>query len=407
MAARARSSTLDLSRVRAWWAARQGLLTVDPSQAPATVLARTGWARSVGGVNPYLGLFARAGGTRAAIDEAAARREIHELPSARGCTYVVPRADFSLALKVGQDFGSASEIATAKKHLGVDERELERLCVAVLAALKDGPQDPAALKASLGDAVRSLGEAGKKRGMTTTLPLALGHLQGRGEILRQPIGGRLDQQRYAYVLWKDSPLPADTRTREEAYVELARRYFQWIGAASPAHFQWFSGLGVKAAKAALEPLGLVPVAEESALLASPADRAALLDFVPPTEPAYRLLAGIDGLFLLRRDMAGLLEAKDAARTFHGDRGPVELGGLQDLTSHAIVDRGRVIGLWEYDMEAQAIVWTSFVAPTAGLRAEVARTESFVREELGDARSFSLDSPEKRRPRIEALRAAKR
>ena len=340
-------------------------------------------------------------------DHAAARREIHELPSARGCTYVVPRADFSLALKVGQDFGSASEIATAKKHLGVDERELERLCVAVLAALKDGPQDPAALKASLGDAVRSLGEAGKKRGMTTTLPLALGHLQGRGEILRQPIGGRLDQQRYAYVLWKDSPLPADTRTREEAYVELARRYFQWIGAASPAHFQWFSGLGVKAAKAALEPLGLVPVAEESALLASPADRAALLDFVPPTEPAYRLLAGIDGLFLLRRDMAGLLEAKDAARTFHGDRGPVELGGLQDLTSHAIVDRGRVIGLWEYDMEAQAIVWTSFVAPTAGLRAEVARTESFVREELGDARSFSLDSPEKRRPRIEALRAAKR
>ena len=74
---------------------------------------------------------------------------------------------------------------------------------------------------------------------------------------------------------------------------------------------------------------------------SPADRAALLDHVPPTEPVYRLVAGIDGLFLLRRDMAGLLEAKDAARTFHGDRGPVELGGLQDLTSHAIVDRGRI------------------------------------------------------------------
>ncbi len=407
MAAKTASSSLDLSRVRAWWAARQGLLAVDTSLAPATVLTRTGWARSVGGVNPYLTLFARAGCSRAATDEAAARREVHELPSARGCTYVVPREDFALALKVGQDFGSTSEIAAAKRHLGVSEQELERLCLAVLAALKDGARDPAALKAMLGDAVRNLGEAGKRRGVTTTLPLALGYLQSRGEILRQPVGGRLDQQRYAYVRWTDSPLPADTRSREEAYVALARRYFAWIGAASPAHFQWFSGLGVKLARAAIEPLGLVPVAEGSALLASPEDRAALLDYGPPAEPVVRLIAGIDGLLLLRRDLAGLLEAKDAARTFHGDRGPVELGGLQDLTSHAIVDRGRVIGLWEYDTEAEAIVWTSFVAPTAGLTAEVARTESFVREQLGDARSFSLDSPEQRRPRIAALRGAKR
>lgn len=407
MATRARSADLDLSRVCSWWAARQGLLSVDAAQAPATVLERTGWARSVGGVNPYLTLFSRASCTRVAADEAVARRDVLELPSARGCTYVVPRVDFSLALKVGQEFGSAGEIATARKHLGVDERELERLCAAVLSALKDGPRDPAGLKAALGDAVRNLGEAGKQRGMTTTLPLALGHLQARGQILRQAIGGRLDQQRYAYVLWPDCPLAADTRTREEAYVELARRYFRWIGAASPAHFQWFSGLGVKAAKAAIEPLGLVPVAEDSALLASPADRAALLDHVPPAEPVYRLVAGIDGLFLLRRDMAGLLAAKDAARMVYGDRGPVELGGLQDLSSHAIVDRGRVVGLWEYDTGAQAIAWTSFVASTAALAAEVARTESFVREQLGDARSFSLDSPDRRRPRIEALRAAKR
>ena len=371
------------------------------------VLERAGWARTVGSVNPYLTLFARAGISRAVVDKAVADREIHELPSARGCTYLVPRSDFALALRVGQGFGEAAAMQMARKHLGVTDKEIDRLCDRVFEALADGPKDPAALKATLGDAVRNLGEAGKKRGTTTTLPLALGLLQSRGEILRQPVGGRLDQMRHAYVRWTDSPLRSDTRTAEEAHVELARRYFRWIGPASAAHFQWFSGLTVKAVKAAIAPLGLVPLAADSALLMYPEDREALAKFEPPKEPAYRLLAGIDSLFLLRRDMQDLLDPKDASRKIVGDRGPVELGGLQDLTSHAIVDRGRVVGLWEYDPEAGAIAWSSFALPTAALRAEVARTEAFVRDQLGDARSFSLDSPEKRRPRIEALRQAAR
>ena len=34
----------------------------------------------------------------------------------------------------------------------------------------------------------------------------------------------------------------------ESFTELARRYFRWIGPATLAEFQWFAGLGVKAAK---------------------------------------------------------------------------------------------------------------------------------------------------------------
>ncbi len=226
--------SFSVTHLRAWWAARQGLLTLYRERSPAAVLEQTGWARSVGGVNPYMTLFARAGVSRTEAEKAVLDRQIYELPSARGCTYVVPRSDFALALKVGQAFGSVTEIQAAKKHLGVTEQELGRLCEAVLAALARGPQDPAALKAVLGDAVRNLGEAGKKRGMTTTLPLALGQLQSHGLILRQPVDGRLDQQRYAYVLWTDSPLRADPRSTEEAYEALARRYFGWTGPASAA-----------------------------------------------------------------------------------------------------------------------------------------------------------------------------
>lgn len=126
--------------MRAWWWHRQGLDGSLAGASPAEVLDRAGWARSVGGSNPYLTLVARAGTSR------------------------------------------------------VDAN-------AVVAALVDGPRDPAALRAALGDSVRNLGPDGKKKGMTTTLPVALGLLQAAGEIRRIPVDGRLDQQRYSYVAW--------------------------------------------------------------------------------------------------------------------------------------------------------------------------------------------------------------
>jgi len=82
-----------------------------------------------------------------------------------------------------------------------------------------------------------------------------------------------------------------------------------------------------------------------------------------------------------------------------------VGALSDLPSHAILDRGRLVGLWEYDPEARAIAWAAWVRTTPALRAAVEATEAWVRDDLGDARSFSLDSPKSRKPRIEALRKA--
>ncbi len=82
------------ARLRAWWWHRQGLDGRLDGAPPAEVLERTGWARSVGGAGPYLTLFARAGTSREAADTAVAALQIHELPAARGCTYVRPRLGF-------------------------------------------------------------------------------------------------------------------------------------------------------------------------------------------------------------------------------------------------------------------------------------------------------------------------
>lgn len=391
------------SKIRAWYAYRQGLDGSLIGKSAAEVLGRTGWARSVGGVGPYLTLFARDGVSRMEVDASVANLEIHELPSARGCTYVLPASDFALGLKVAQSFGDG-EMKVAEK-LGVTEMEILRLCDAVRIALERGPMDTEEIRESAGRAVRNLGPEGKKKGLTTTLPVALGKLQISGDIRRVPVNGRLDQQRYKYMLWRPNPMRNYLISDEEAFVELARRYFAWIGPATLAEFQWFSGLGVKAAKAAVEPLKLERLSGNEDSLMLPAYRAQFEDFRPPEEPHYVLVSPIDSIVLLRRNLNPMLDPKDRQRHAFVDKDTKPLGSLTDLPSPAIFDRGRIVGLWEYDTATETIVWTAFVKKDKALEQAVRRTEQYVRAQLGDARSFSLDSPKSRAPRVAALRQA--
>jgi hypothetical protein len=391
-------------KLRAWWFHRQGLDGSLRGAKPADVLERAGWARSVGGVNPYLTLFARGRTSRAAADAAATALQIQELPSARGCTYVLPARDFALGLEIGED-AAAAPMKVASK-LGVTEKEIEKLERAVLHALDSGEAlEPDAIRDATGKASRNLGEEGKKKGVTTTLPLALGRLQARGEIRRVPVNGRLDQQRYKYVRWSPSPLAADRRSSNDAYTELARRYFAWVGPATMSEFQWFSSLGVKAARDAVAPLGLVPADGAPDRLLLPSDASGWSDFEAPDEPCYALVSSLDSISAARRNVTTLLDESDGSREVVVDRGEKALGGLSDLPSHAILDRGRIIGLWEFDMDTSRLAWGAFGAKkTKQLLAAIEETEAFVRDQLGDARAFSLDSPKSRTTRVAAMRA---
>jgi hypothetical protein len=392
---------MDEAKLRAWWWHRQGLDGSLRGASPAAVLERSGWARSVGGVGPYLTLFSRAGTSREAADAAVAALEIHELPSARGCTYVVPASDFALALTVGQAFGGA-EMKTAAK-LGVADDEIEALCRAVLRALEAGPLAPDGLRDATGGAWRGLGDEGRKKGLGTTLPVALGRLQARGDIRRVPVNGRLDQQRYAYARWEPNPLAARPWTPAEAYTELARRFFRWVGPATLRELQWFSALGVKASREAAAPLGLVPLDGSDRLLL-PDDVEAFDAFRAPGEPRYALVSSLDAISATRRNVETLVDETDRGRMVPTESGERPVGGISDLPAHAILDRGRLVGVWEYDADAGSIAWATFGREAdAALEAAVAETEAFVRDQLGDARSFSLDSPASRRPRIEAIR----
>ncbi len=386
-------------KLRAWWSHRQALDGRLSGATPAQVLAETGWARSVGGVAPYFTLFPRAGTSRESADQAVTDLEIHELPSVRGCTYVLPAKDFALALKAGESF-TAREMAVAYK-LGVTDKEIDKLSEAVLTALAKGPLEPDEIRNATGSASRSLGEEGKKKGVSTTLPLSLGKLQSSGHIRRVPVNGRLDQQRYRYTIWRPNPMAKFKMSDDEVQTELARRYFTWTGPATLAEFQWFSALGVKAAKGAIAPLGLEPLAGDRLMF--PEDRERFEAFQIPKEPQYTLVSSIDGISLLRRDLKSLADPADLSSKLLMKEGAGS--ALLDLPSHAIFDRGRLAGLWEYDTATESIAWTSFIGKNQDLEEAVAITEDYVRTQLGDARSFSLDSPKSRIPRVEALRKA--
>ncbi len=148
---------------------------------------------------------------------------------------------------------------------------------------------------------------------------------------------------------------------------------------------------------------MVPVEPGSDLLILDSDLDEFSAYKAPSEPVYRLVAGLDGLFLHRREIRSLFADEDLERPLPTSSGSAAGGSLQDLSNNAIVDRGRVVGLWEYDFERSEIVWCSFVPKNKALKEEVCRTEAFVRDQLGDARSFSLDSPQSRRPMIEKLK----
>ena len=364
------------AKLAAWYAHRQGLDGSLAGRAPAEVLER-GWVRSLGGSSTYLSLFSRAGTSREAADAAVAAVEIHELPAARGCTFVVPASDFALALRCGRRF-SDGEMRVALK-LGVTPKEIEKLQETVLKALSKGPLDPDGIREAAGGAVRSLGPAGKAKGMTTTLPLALGLLQEAGEIRRVPINGRLDQQRFKYALWKPNPLRAYKLSDDEVAIELARRFFSWIGPATLKQFQAFSGLGVKASMSAVEPLKLQPIEPASDLLLLPENRDAFAKFKVPKEPCYTLVSSLDGTGLLRGE---------------------------DWPHHAILDRGMLVGYWEYATATESVVWKALnqIKSNKPLNSAISDLEKYVKSQLQDVRIAPLDSPASRTSRIAALRS---
>lgn len=415
MARTAPALNLSLDRARAFWHRRQGL--AEPGQGSIEeIVAATSWPRTLGGVDVYLAIRARIPGLRRQeLDEAVAQSRIQVIPAVRGCIYVVPRAQVPLVLRFAED-QSRKRSERELEKVGVPLSEVADVGEAVLKALRKGPLTTDALRKALPEGtVRSLGEKGKKVGISSPLPAALRHLEFEGKVERTLETGRFDTERYHWRLPAKNPftgakVPKDAVARN---ARLAEIFVHQAGPVTVADFAAWSGLSQRDARAAIETLPAVPMAvegyaEEAFVLEK--DLKALKEAAPVTT-SISMLSFEDNYLTFHGGPGLLTDPKNHPREVSrwGNTKGTNLGDVKHLAARSLFDGERLVGFWEFDPSSGKVVFSTFEPlPAKRKKAVQERAEDmarFLKEDLGHARSFSLDTMEQVQERAELLKGA--
>lgn len=193
-----------------------------------------------------------------------------------------------------------------------------------------------------------------------------------------------------------------TGDRQRTQRPAGRDFFAGSAPATVKDFAEWAGLGQRDARAAVTALPVVPVqvpgyadeayafAEDFAAVA-PSDHVSFL----PSEDNYLTMHG------------GPAVLADAAQ--HGRAMPVwgstrgsTLGDAKYISLRPLLSGPHLIGFWEYDPDAQRVVWATFHQSdshtTAALRDDAEPLTAFLRDELTHGRSFNLDTDDALRQR---------
>ena len=167
---------------------------------------------------------------------------------------LVPRQDVPVARQLGSTI-NAKRTDQELAKIDVSHRELTALGAKVLPLLAKRGLEPAALRAALSKtAIRSLGEPGKRLGHATTLPVALRYLEAEGRIRRRPVGGKLDAERYEWML--DDTDASTVADSTDLVTLVGRHYFASTGPATLKDFATWAGFAQRDAKLAIGTLKL-------------------------------------------------------------------------------------------------------------------------------------------------------
>lgn len=413
------AQTLDRAAARAVMLAAQGLAgplpTVPPAAEPpppSRVVRDHGHVRTLGGSEAYVAVQARRGELRREVmDDEVAAGDLHVVPAARGCIYLVHRDEVPWALRLAEEL-SRSRSEREQERAGVRPGEMEELGERVVTALRaHGPLDPNALRRTLpDDAVRSLGDAGKKVGLSSTLPPALRRLEFDGRVERRLEGGRLDSERYLWAVPEQNPFDGvDVADAAALHRHFAARWFRWSGLGTADAFAAWAGLGKRDARAAAAELELTPVevaGQEGDWLADPQVLAAATD---ATVSGGALLPFEDNLIHLQDSPALLTDPEhlELEVPSWGRRGRVPLGTAKHLAFRAVVADGRLSGFWDFDPDSEEVVIGYFADPSPAARDEIqskaVALSRLLAEDLGHGRSFSLDNDDTLRRRVAEIR----
>lgn len=396
---------LSLDHARAIWLKRQGLSSPHAGELPG-LIAQTGWLRTIGGAEAYLAAFARRPSTtRAELDATVASGELQVLPCVRGCMYILPRIHAALGLRLAAGLARKRILADYQK-VGVGTSETAELQAAVLSLLVKGPLSTDGIRAGLPKgAVRSLGEFGKKIGISSPLPACLRLLEFDGKLARRPTA-RIDAERYDWHLqaanfFAGVPEEGDVGALARP---LLQSFLEQSGPATLDEFVSWSGITKTQAKVAADQLGPQCVDVES--LGS----AMVLGEIAKTAPdpdLVRFLPSLDNFAAHRAGVRFLtdLEHHDRPCSGFGVKAAT-IATAKNADGRFVIRGGKIVGLWDYDPDAKVVRYGLWSRQDRSLKMdEIADSlGTFLREQVGHGMVYALDSVGEQRERIARLPA---
>ncbi len=333
---------MDVARARL----RNQRLVGAPLSSPAGVVAHLGavQAQDLGGALWALGQRAK-GATEAGVTAAYDAGAFVRVHAMRPTWHFVAPADLRWlqALTAARVHASS---ARYRAQLGLDAKKLARLA-------------DAAARAVRGTAL-TRNEIGARIGVTGQ---ALAHVMMYAELELLVCSGPMKGKQTSYAAVDERVPPARALTRDEALVELARRYFASHGPATAQDFAWWSGMAAADAKAAVDAAADVArtvVDGRTWLGAHDARRT-------KGAPVAHLLPNYDELLVAYRDRSATIHASVLSHA-----------GGDVLFTNAIAVDGVVVGGWRRTRTGRAVELETMTLTALGAGARAAVAEAAAR-----------------------------
>jgi hypothetical protein len=309
-------------------------LTAATITTPAEMVRLLGavQAQDYAGAKWALGMRTR-GVDDAIVEQAMSDGSIIRTHVLRPTWHFVAPADIRWMLALTAPRVSAA-MAPYNRKLELDTAVFRRSNAALTRALRDGKQ---LTRAELAAVLRwaHVNVDGTQR---------LGHLMLQAELDGIICSGARRGKQFTYALLEERVPPATPLDRDEALLELTKRYFATRSPATPHDFAWWSGLTVADAMRGIDVAGSAlerEVIGDRTYWVDPSVRSR-----SKASPTAHLLPNYDEFFIGFKDRSAIgKRLKSSELVTGGDA----------LTAHVVVVDGQLVGGWKRTLTKKAVV----------------------------------------------------
>jgi winged helix DNA-binding protein len=187
-----------------------------------------------------------------------------------------------------------------------------------------------------------LGKVLAKTGIGVTSGQRLGHLMMRAELDAVVCSGPRRGRQFTYALLDERVPPTAPLERDEALLELTRRYFTTREPATARDFAWWSGLSTLDVKRGIHLAG----AELEQTTLGGQDFLVAGRSMPKSSPTAHLLPNYDEYFIGYKDRSAIGQRLGHAKAVTGGNA---------LIAHVVFVDGQLVGGWKRIVEKNSVV----------------------------------------------------